>query len=407
MYICLFPDDYSIVVERLYQLWIVEGFVKAKGDKTSEKVAEEYMAKLVRRNLLSLDHFHVHIKKCHSFCVHDLMRDVILSRAEDLNFCQIWDPKASKYRCHGRRLIISDDARKALENVENSGTQSLFLSHTSDDLLTYSFMASLLQKFKLLQVVYFESSRIETLPKELGKMLLLKYLFLRNTNGTSLPKSIGKLQKLCSLDIRETPILELAKEINKLRNMQHILLYRHNQSPKINFDGIIGVRLQEGFGTILACLQTLAFVEAHPGGAALMKELEKLVTLRTLGVVGLTADLTLALCTVIKKPNRLEFLVLFAANKATLISATRVVPSSWDPRAHVNRPAGEDSGLDLQAQEPLYTVVVLIEARQRGHRGVEGLAQLGETSLGFRCLQGTEVLFRGRRVPETKDAATE
>ncbi|KAL5547840.1 hypothetical protein UlMin_003071 [Ulmus minor] len=46
LYFSLFPEDYSISNERLYALWIAEGFIQARGEMTLEEVAEAYLNEL-------------------------------------------------------------------------------------------------------------------------------------------------------------------------------------------------------------------------------------------------------------------------------------------------------------------------------------------------------------------------
>ncbi|KAL0341486.1 UNVERIFIED_CONTAM: putative late blight resistance proteinR1A-3 [Sesamum calycinum] len=48
----VFREDEGIRVSKLIKLWIGEGFLKSKSDKTFEEVAEEYLKNLVDRNLV-------------------------------------------------------------------------------------------------------------------------------------------------------------------------------------------------------------------------------------------------------------------------------------------------------------------------------------------------------------------
>ncbi|XP_024019649.1 disease resistance protein RPM1 [Morus notabilis] len=283
----IFPEDYSISDERLFRLWIAEGFIKAKVGKTLEEVAEEYLSELTKRSLVACDQLKI-IGLGNGFRVHDLMRDVILSLAYDVCFCHTWDKKRSKSRVRDRRLIISGSTKDVLDNVESS------------------------------VVLEVENAPVDTLPKELGKLFCLKYLSLRNTRVKVLPKSINKLHNLESLDIRDSLIRKLPKAINELANLRHLLAYRHNHRAQNIFYFDRGVTIEEGFGR-LDVLQTLTLVEADIGGASLMKELEKLTNLRWLGISKLTKEIWRALCASIGKMNHLKRLFLSSINESDVL----------------------------------------------------------------------------------------
>ncbi|KAL5546734.1 hypothetical protein UlMin_006421 [Ulmus minor] len=212
LYFGLFPEDFFILDERLYRLWIAEGFIDSRGDRTLEEVAEEYLNELIQRNLVAFESRFLVGNLCK---VHDLMHDVILSRADDVCFFRAWDENKSRFKGTGRRLRISGNIENILKNVGDQTVRTIFFSDI-DGQLTKSFVVSLFKKFKLLQVLDFERAPLDILPKEVGNLFQLKHLSLRSTNVQSLPKSIRNLHKLHSLDIRGTLIRELPMEINVL-----------------------------------------------------------------------------------------------------------------------------------------------------------------------------------------------
>ena len=78
----MFLEDYSVNCFRLIHLWIAEGFVKEKQGITLEEVAQDYLNQLIHRSLVQVVEFDVVGKG--RFCrVHDMLREVILSRSED------------------------------------------------------------------------------------------------------------------------------------------------------------------------------------------------------------------------------------------------------------------------------------------------------------------------------------
>ena len=84
----MFLEDYSINCARLIQLWIAEGFVKEKQGLTLEELAQAYLNQLIHRSLVQVVKIDVFGKN--RFCrVHDMSREIILSRSRELNFCLV------------------------------------------------------------------------------------------------------------------------------------------------------------------------------------------------------------------------------------------------------------------------------------------------------------------------------
>ncbi|PON87636.1 NB-ARC domain, LRR domain containing protein, partial [Trema orientale] len=317
LYFGIFPEDYSIFDKRLYRLWISENFiVKSRtDDKTLEQVAEEYLSELIHRNLVSFEIEYGVDKRCR---VHDLIRDIILTRVDEFCYCQIVDENKLRFEGKSRRLSIFGTTKGVLNLVgDNSKIRSVFLF--SIDELTESFIISLFKKFKLLKVLDFQDAPLDKLPKEIGNLFNLKYLNLSRTKVKKVPKSIGKLQNLETLNLSETFVQELPIEIKKLRNLRHLrALPKVSEETGYSLNLDVGVKIHEGIGN-LEELQTLVYVRAHPSTIDLVKELERLTKLKVLGINQLTADIGKALGASIEKMNHLEDLRLRAINEDEIL----------------------------------------------------------------------------------------
>ncbi|XP_051123226.1 putative late blight resistance protein homolog R1B-17 [Andrographis paniculata] len=71
LYLRAFPEDSRINVSELADLWIAEGFIKAKRSRSLEDIAMEYVKSLIDRNLI----FWRNTNRCG---IHDLLRDLCL-----------------------------------------------------------------------------------------------------------------------------------------------------------------------------------------------------------------------------------------------------------------------------------------------------------------------------------------
>ncbi|KAL5547690.1 hypothetical protein UlMin_002921 [Ulmus minor] len=315
LYFSVFPEDRLIADVRLYRYWIAEGFVTETRGKTLEQVAEEYLNELIQRNLVQVWVLRGSDKLCR---VHDLLHDIIISRANELGFCQILDERSSKISGKTRRLSIQG-TEKAVETVDDYGTRSLLLFNVNEH--PNVFMLTLFQKlkkFKLLKVLDLTDVPLSYLPKEVGNLFHLKFLSIKKTKVKVLPKFIGKLVNLEILDFLFTPISELPVEINKLRNLRVLLCCYHNLEAGFSGFSFCGIRTPKGFG----CLENLHFlglVNGYHRGAAFFKELENLRQLRWLHISDLTTENGRALCVTIEKMNHLERLFLHSINKEVIL----------------------------------------------------------------------------------------
>ncbi|KAF3455493.1 hypothetical protein FNV43_RR00122 [Rhamnella rubrinervis] len=85
LYFGMYPEDYSIKCSRLIRQWVSEGFITSKKDKTLEEVAQQYLTELMNRSLVQVSQVNYcgKPKECR---IHDLLRDMILRKMEDLRF---------------------------------------------------------------------------------------------------------------------------------------------------------------------------------------------------------------------------------------------------------------------------------------------------------------------------------
>ncbi|XP_034689901.1 disease resistance protein RPM1-like isoform X2 [Vitis riparia] len=303
LYLAIFPEDYTIRCGPLTRLWIAEGFVKTKRGVTLEEVAEEFLTELIQRSLVLVSEVFADgkIRHCH---VHDLMREIILTKAEELSFCCVMGEETSSFDGRFRRLSVHNSPN----NVANiTGKKSYIRSIFLYDSQTF-FLGTLASRFNLLKVLDIDDSGLDSVPENLGNLLHLRYLSLRNTKVRMLPRSIGKLQNLQTLDLRYTLVEDLPVEINRLKKLRNILAQNYDVDRDLDTVCVKGVQVKEGIGC-LEELQKLSCVEANHG-VGVIKELGKLRQLRKLSITKLTRENGKHLCASITNMNRLESLLI-------------------------------------------------------------------------------------------------
>lgn len=213
LYLCQFPEDFNIPKKKLVRLWVAEGFVSPKYEQegdTLEDVAETYLIELVNRCMAQVNELGAsgRIKSCR---LHDLMRDLCLSKAKQENFLHIVtnspgshetaDPLPShSVTATGkmRRLAIFSDTWVPEYFKDQSQIRSL-LYFTKENLS----ISSVFKYFKLLRVLDLEGSKMPDgeLPEKVGTLIHLRFLSLKKTGLRGLPPSIANLMCLETLNL--------------------------------------------------------------------------------------------------------------------------------------------------------------------------------------------------------------
>ena len=310
----MYPEGYSISCVRLIRQWIAEGFVKESKKKTLEEVAREYLIELIHRSLVQVSeiNFDGKVRRCR---LHDLFREIIHQKMEDLSYCHILSREESSFEGLSRRLSMIGVSYNVLEGFEDKHIHSLLLFNLDE--LPKPFMITFFSNFKLLKLMDFEDAPLDHIPEDVGSLFHLRYLSLRNTAVNELPKSIGQLQNLETLDLKKSLVSDIPVEINELRKLRHLIAYRNNKG-NVSLASENGIKIQKGIGC-LEDLQKLCHVEVNHGEVELIEELGKLRQLRKLGLKKLTKETMKALCASIDKMDRLESLAVTSISEDDII----------------------------------------------------------------------------------------
>ncbi|KAG8362943.1 hypothetical protein BUALT_BualtUnG0021100 [Buddleja alternifolia] len=279
LYLGCFPEDQEIDAERLYLLWMAEGMISSedKGNReTLRDVAERYLSELAFRCMVQVKvpEYPSAYRKFESCRLHDLMRDLCLSKAKEEKFLKVVDfeeatdhvsspigdiPRLAIYLDEGGNFAdINFNEREKLRSlltllkVEN--LWSSMMLHRKTNFNRFKFLRILILDF-----CTFEDGR--SLLSEVGKLVHLRYLSLHCcvNVGEELPRSIYSLPYLHTLNLAiwgDDSLLKLPNMIFKMKKLRHLFLggwYKSMDGEKLRLDGLNELETLEGFNSKHAC----------------------------------------------------------------------------------------------------------------------------------------------------------
>ncbi|KAJ4713306.1 Disease resistance protein [Melia azedarach] len=214
LYVGLFPEDFEISARKLILLWVAEGFVQPRATEPLEDVAEDYLEELIGRSMIqpATRKSNGRIKTVR---VHDLLRELAISKAKEDQFLDIIHGDVSAYYvAEARRLAIHFGIPLKTRNA--SRVRSLLFFELNEPVWLK------LKKFKLLQILDLEDVHIALLDSSIGNLIHLRYLDLGKTWLKQLPSSIANLFNLQTLDLSSTLIDPIPPVIWEMQQLRHL-----------------------------------------------------------------------------------------------------------------------------------------------------------------------------------------
>ncbi|KAL3832914.1 hypothetical protein ACJIZ3_007650 [Penstemon smallii] len=306
MYLSCYPEDHLIEHNTLIRQWIAEGFVRQKEGSTLEEVAQGYLNELVNRSLIRPLKMNDDGSVKES-CIHDLYREIILSKSRDQNFVTTTTEQNMTWPKRVRRLSVHGAFEKA-DIIKYGARLCSFLSFGVKDSQSVLSILQYLKICRMLKVLNLRGVFLERFPEAILELFHLKSLCLRNTWIKKLPGSIKNLQKLEMLDLKGTYITELPVGILKLQNLCHLLVYHQVPGSYMAYNYANGFKALKGIGN-LKFLKKLSFIEAYPG-SHILKEIAMLTELKRLSISMLRTEDCVVLCSSIDKLIKLSSLSL-------------------------------------------------------------------------------------------------
>ncbi|KAH6829734.1 hypothetical protein C2S53_015026 [Perilla frutescens var. hirtella] len=233
IYMGVFPEDYEIPVKMLLGLWIAEGFVQAKDDKSSEQMAELNLNDLISMNLVKVEKTN-HMGKVKTCRVHDMIRAFCITKSKEQKmFREIKEskttgalepPVSEVSKLH--RLCFQSDLSKFLSESPNGPhVRSLLCFYEQPVKLEPQYITVIPDGFKKLRILESKSIISNEFPAKVTTLMHLRYLTLCVENLKALPKQIAQLWNLQTLVV-DTKSHSITMEANIWR----MIWLRHVQT---------------------------------------------------------------------------------------------------------------------------------------------------------------------------------
>ncbi|XP_062083404.1 putative disease resistance protein At1g50180 [Humulus lupulus] len=244
LYLSRYAEDTVIRVKELCLILIAEGFISLRGScmETIEDGAYDCLSELVERSMIRVKEMSS-TGRIKSFCIHDLMRDLCVSKARDEKFLHFMDlrnkekePIESVYAApittNVRRVVIYQDYESTdidsahmVRNI-NGSLRCLSIHVRSHNIaLKKRALRHVCNHFLLLRVLIidYKSDGVNTLklPKEIGNLIHLRLFSMPNSLIKMIPSYFGNWRCLQTLRVF-TKYDKIPNSMCKLEQLRHL-----------------------------------------------------------------------------------------------------------------------------------------------------------------------------------------
>ncbi|KAK4406080.1 putative disease resistance protein [Sesamum angolense] len=225
------------------------GVDKDRRGETLRDVAERYLSELANRCMVQvrMDEYSI-CNKFESCRLHDLMRDLCLSKGKEEEFLEVVDrhmgTEDASSICKISRLAIHLDEAGDDYLGKNKNLRSLLFlpvgrrGRGRNNLGSINFRMLKFLKILILEGYNFQDKKI---PEEIKGLILLKHLSIERSWIKEFPSSICNLPCLRSLNLDSLGGLKLPNTIHKLRRLRHLSLphpHRVKGGGKLKLEGL-------------------------------------------------------------------------------------------------------------------------------------------------------------------------
>ncbi|KAH0694978.1 hypothetical protein KY285_022075 [Solanum tuberosum] len=189
LYFGIFPEDRVVEADNIIRLWMAEGFIP-RGEERMEDVVEGFLNELIRQSLVQVAYtFWERVTQCR---VHDLLHDLAIQKALEVNFFNIYDPRSHSISSLCIRHVIHSQGERSV--------------------------------FQHLYVLYLDMhvGNVSIVPDAIGNLYHLK--LLRLIHIRDVPSFFGNLKNLETLVVNEGAYsCKLPRETADLINLRHLV----------------------------------------------------------------------------------------------------------------------------------------------------------------------------------------
>ncbi|KAK3429484.1 hypothetical protein EUGRSUZ_E00903 [Eucalyptus grandis] len=244
LYLSSFPEDAEIPATKVLYMWIAEGFVLLNAyDKereiSVEEVAEQYLTELVNRGMVQV-RFSLS-GKIKSYHLHDLIRDLCISKALQESFLSILNIQQDnetencsasmaikvESSCKIRRLSLNRNVIMSLKASRRTLVHLRTLMSFGGVEWESKQFQSIFKDYKFLRVLKLEKLHVmRSLPRLVGDLVHLRFLSLAGSRFNDLPQSMGNLVCMEFLDLLVRSYVEVTMPnvLWKMRRLRYLCL---------------------------------------------------------------------------------------------------------------------------------------------------------------------------------------
>ncbi|KAK6790915.1 hypothetical protein RDI58_009996 [Solanum bulbocastanum] len=114
LYFGIFLEDQVVEAADIIRLWMAEGFIP-RGEERMEDVAEGFLNELIRRSLVQVAF--TYWERVIGCRVHDLLRDLAIQKALEVNFFDVYDPRSHSISSLCIRHVINSHGKSEKGNI--------------------------------------------------------------------------------------------------------------------------------------------------------------------------------------------------------------------------------------------------------------------------------------------------
>ncbi|XP_010055905.2 probable disease resistance RPP8-like protein 2 [Eucalyptus grandis] len=223
-------------------MWIAEGFVSLNANNRArgisvEDVAKQYVMELVNRGMVQV-RFNLS-GKIKSFHLHDLMRDLCISKALEESFLSILNIQQDnetencsasmaikvESSCKIRRLSLTRNVIPSLKASRRTLVHLRTLMSFEGDKWELKQFQSIFKDYKFLRILKLENlNATGSLPRSVGDLVHLRFLSLAGSRFNGLPQSMGNLVSMEFLDLGVDTLVSMPNVLWKMRRLRYLRL---------------------------------------------------------------------------------------------------------------------------------------------------------------------------------------